>query len=76
MYDLNMIGKSVPRKESLDKVTGAAKYTDDYETTGLLHARMVTSPYAHTKIKSIEYENSLIKPTTIQKCVVVGYFSL
>jgi CO/xanthine dehydrogenase Mo-binding subunit len=59
MYDLNMIGKSVPRKESLDKVTGAAKYTDDYEATGLLHARMVTSPYAHAKIKAIEYENSL-----------------
>ena len=55
MYDLNIIGKSVQRKESLDKVTGAARYTDDYEATGLLHARMVTSPYAHAKIKAIEY---------------------
>lgn len=64
MYDLNIIGKSVPRKESLDKVTDAARYTDDYEATGLLHARMVTSPYAHAKIKAIEYENSLIKPNT------------
>jgi CO/xanthine dehydrogenase Mo-binding subunit len=59
MHNLNVIGKSVQRKESLDKVTGAAKYTDDYEATGLLHARMVTSPYAHAKIKSIEYENAL-----------------
>ncbi|WP_097028268.1 xanthine dehydrogenase family protein molybdopterin-binding subunit [Clostridium peptidivorans] len=59
MYDLNVIGKSVPRKESLDKVTGAAEYTDDYEAPGLLHARMVTSPYAHARIKAIEYENSL-----------------
>lgn len=66
MHDLNIIGKSVPRKESLDKVTGAAKYTDDYEATGLLHTRMVASPYAHAKIKAIEYENSLIKPTTIR----------
>ena len=66
MYDLNMIGKSVPRKESLDKVTGVAKYTDDYEATGFSHARMVTSPYAHVKIKAIKYENSLIKPATIR----------
>ncbi|WP_346888875.1 hypothetical protein [Clostridium sp. UBA1056] len=57
MYDLNIIGKSVPRKESLDKVTGAEKYTDDYEATGLLHARMVKNPYDHARIKAIEYEN-------------------
>lgn len=50
MYDLNIIGKSVPRKESLEKVTGTAKYTDDYEAAGLSHARMVTSPHAHAKI--------------------------
>ncbi|MBZ9686851.1 xanthine dehydrogenase family protein molybdopterin-binding subunit [Clostridium estertheticum] len=59
MHNLNVIGKSVPRKESLDKVTGIAKYTDDYQIPGLLHARMITSPYAHAKIKSIEYANSL-----------------
>ncbi len=62
MSYLNVIGKSVPRKESLDKVTGRARYTDDYEAPGLLHARMVTSPYAHARIKSIEYENSLRAP--------------
>jgi CO/xanthine dehydrogenase Mo-binding subunit len=49
-----IIGKSVFRKESLEKVTGAAKYTGDYNITGLLHASIVASPYAHAKIKRIE----------------------
>ncbi|WP_061320958.1 xanthine dehydrogenase family protein molybdopterin-binding subunit [Clostridium botulinum] len=73
MYDLNIIGKSVPRKESIDKVTGAANYTDDYEATGLLHARMVTSPYAHAKIKAIEYENSL-KVSGVRAVLTGQYF--
>jgi len=59
MHNLNVIGKSEPRKESLDKVTGRAKYTNDYQTPGLLYARLLTSPYAHAKIKSIEYKNAL-----------------
>lgn len=59
MHNLNVIGKSVPRKESLDKVAGAARYTDNYDIPGLLHARMVISPYAHAKIKFIEYANAL-----------------
>lgn len=73
MYDFNVIGKNVPRKESLDKVTGAAKYTDDYEAAGLLYARMVTSPYAHAKIKSIKYEDSL-KASGVRAVLTGEYF--
>lgn len=73
MHNLNVIGKSVPRKESLDKVTGAARYTDDYDIPGLLHARMVTSPYAHAKIKSIEYANAL-KASGVRAVLTGQYF--
>ncbi|MFO1443830.1 xanthine dehydrogenase family protein molybdopterin-binding subunit [Bacillus sp. Bva_UNVM-123] len=51
---MSIIGKSVYRKESYDKVTGKAKYTDDYETNGMLHASIVISPYAHALILSID----------------------
>lgn len=51
---VKIIGKSVIRKEALDKVTGVAEYTADYQSPDMLHAKMVTSPYAHAKIKSIE----------------------
>jgi CO/xanthine dehydrogenase Mo-binding subunit len=49
-----MIGNSVIRKEAWDKVTGAAKYTNDYIKAGTLHAKLVTSRYAHAKIKEID----------------------
>lgn len=48
------VGRSIQRKEAWDKVTGNAKYTDDYIVPGILHAKLVTSPYAHAKIKSID----------------------
>ncbi|WP_199619201.1 xanthine dehydrogenase family protein molybdopterin-binding subunit [Paenibacillus alkalitolerans] len=48
------IGDSIYRKEALDKVTGAAKYTDDYQTPAMLHAKLIISPYAHAKINAID----------------------
>lgn len=47
------IGRNIQRKEAWDKVTGVAKYTNDEQTIGILHAKLVTSTYAHAKIKSI-----------------------
>lgn len=51
---LNLIGKSVPRREGKNKVTGTAKYTADYSTPGQLYAVLVTSLHAHAKINSID----------------------
>ena len=51
---MNAVGKTVPRKEARDKVTGAAKYNDDIMEPGLLHVKMVTSTCAHGRIKSID----------------------
>ncbi|HHU75889.1 MAG TPA: xanthine dehydrogenase family protein molybdopterin-binding subunit [Firmicutes bacterium] len=48
------IGISIPKKESNDKVTGRAKYNTDHIRPELLHAWMVTSIYAHARIKSID----------------------
>ncbi|MFD2210385.1 xanthine dehydrogenase family protein molybdopterin-binding subunit [Virgibacillus halophilus] len=49
-----MIGRSLPRKEGNNKVTGAAKYTSDFSAVGQLHAKLITSPHAHANIKSID----------------------
>lgn len=54
MSHLDIIGKNVPRKEALEKVTGAAKYTNDDIRPGLLHVKMTTSTYAHANIVSID----------------------
>lgn len=48
------IGKNVPRKDAWDKVTGNAQYVNDLPTTGVLCARLLTSPYGHAKIRKID----------------------
>ena len=48
------IGKSVQRKDAWEKVTGFAQYTDDFPTTGVLCARLLTSPYGHARILKID----------------------
>jgi len=48
------IGKNVQRKDAWDKVTGRARYTDDFSSTGLLVARLLTSTYAHARILNID----------------------
>ncbi|MFU1794547.1 xanthine dehydrogenase family protein molybdopterin-binding subunit [Paenibacillus azoreducens] len=52
--DRSSVGKSVPRKESWQKVTGTARYVDDITRPGLLYAKLAASPHAHAKIKSID----------------------
>lgn len=53
------IGKSIIRKEAWDKVTGRAKYTNDFKEQGMLHAALVTSPYAHARILSLDARRAL-----------------
>lgn len=48
------VGVTVIRKEACDKVTGDAKYTNDYIPVGILTAKTVTSPCAHAHIKKID----------------------
>jgi CO/xanthine dehydrogenase Mo-binding subunit len=55
---LDYIGESVIRKEAYDKVTGKAKYTNDYQQTGTLHAKMLISPYSHADIVSIDFSEA------------------
>ncbi|MCM3726886.1 xanthine dehydrogenase family protein molybdopterin-binding subunit [Neobacillus cucumis] len=50
---MEVIGKSVIRKDALEKVTGRAKYTNDYYTNPMLSGKMVISPYGHAKIVDI-----------------------
>ena len=53
------IGKSVQRKDAWDKVTGKAKYTDDFPTAGILTARLLISTCAHARILNIDVSGAL-----------------
>ena len=47
----SVIGQSVPRLESEEKVTGRLKYLEDLKVAGLLHAKILRSPHAHATIR-------------------------
>ena len=53
---MNLVGKSIPRKEGRKKVTGQALYVDDLRFEGMLHGVTVRSSVARGRIKSITFE--------------------
>jgi len=50
----DVIGTRPIRHDGADKVTGRAKYGADFQTSDLLYGKMLRSPHAHAKIKSID----------------------
>lgn len=51
---MRVIGKSIIRKEAEEKVTGTARYTNDFTLAGMLSCKLVISPYGHARIVSID----------------------
>ncbi len=56
------VGKSVRRQDAFDKLTGRTRYAGDISVSGLLHARLVLSPFAHARIVSIDTSAALAVP--------------
>ena len=53
--EFSVVGKSVIREDGFDKVTGSAKFADDYTFEGMLHSAMLRIPATHAKINSIDF---------------------
>jgi xanthine dehydrogenase YagR molybdenum-binding subunit len=49
-----LLGTRVKRTDGPDKATGRARFTHDIARPGLLYARVLRSPHAHARIKSID----------------------
>jgi len=52
--ELSVIGRSIDRRDALDKVTGAAIYSSDMTLPGMLHAKILRCPHAHARIVRID----------------------
>jgi len=48
------IGKRLPRVDAVVKATGEAKYAGDLSLPGMLHGKIVRSPYPHARILNID----------------------
>ena len=64
------VGRSVPRKEDADLLTGRAEYLADIKIPGMLEAAFLRSPYAHARIKSIDVSRALELPGVVD--IMVG----
>ena len=69
MYD-DLIGKSIPRIDGVEKVTGSATYTPDMKLPGMLYAKMLLSPHPHAKIVRIDTDRARALPGV--KAVLTG----
>ena len=54
MSDYKVLNTRAPRVDAFDKVTGRAKYTDDFTVPGMLHGAILHSPQAHARILKID----------------------
>src|SRR3972149_5640925 len=54
MEELSLLGKNVLRGDAVEKVMGTASFYSDIKLQGMLHTKILRSPYPHAKILSID----------------------
>ena len=62
MAETKLVGQNYETPDIRAKVTGRARYSEDFRAPGMLFARLYLSPYAHAKIRSIDTSAALAMP--------------
>jgi xanthine dehydrogenase molybdenum-binding subunit len=57
-----LIGKDYSTNDMVAKVTGQAKYAEDFRAEGMLFCRLALSPMPHARVKRINAEKALAMP--------------
>ena len=65
-----LVGTSMPRAESVEKVTGSALYAVDVSFPGMLWGKVLRSPIPHGRIKRINIDKALRLPGV--RAIVTG----
>jgi len=68
--EFRVLGTRPIRPDGLDKVTGRALFSDDFYLPDMIHGRILRSPHAHAKIKSIDTSAAAALPGV--RAVVTG----
>ncbi len=67
---MSWVGKSIHRKEDDRLIRGKGLFVDDYRMGGMLHLKLVRSPYAHAKILSVDVSAAQEHPEVV--CTLTG----
>ena len=68
--EYKVVGTRPIRHDGTDKVTGRAKYGGDFDEAGTLHGKVLRSPHAHARIKSVDVSKAQEYPGV--KAVISG----
>lgn len=60
--NLKVVGTRPVRPDGVPKVTGLAQYGADYTLPGMLWGKIVRSPHAHARIRSIDVSKAMALP--------------
>jgi CO/xanthine dehydrogenase Mo-binding subunit len=58
----NVLGQRLPRLDAVSKATGQAQYTVDLKMPGMMYGKIMRSPLAHARIKSIDISKAKALP--------------
>ncbi len=70
MQETTLIGKRLPSIDGLGKATGQVVYLQDMRLPGMLYGKVLRSPHAHARIRSVDIGRALRLPGV--KAVVAG----
>jgi CO/xanthine dehydrogenase Mo-binding subunit len=62
MSEQSQIGRSIPRLDSVEKVTGKGLFAADIQLPGMLFAKFLASPHPHAEILSIDTSAAELLP--------------
>jgi aerobic carbon-monoxide dehydrogenase large subunit len=59
------LGEPLPRREDEVLLTGRARYVDNLDVPGSLHARVIRSPFPHARVASVDVSAALALPGVV-----------
>ena len=62
MADFKLIGKSFAPPDLEAKITGRAKFAEDFRAEGMLFAKLLVSPMPHCRVTRIDASEALAMP--------------
>jgi CO/xanthine dehydrogenase Mo-binding subunit len=60
--ELGHVGESVRRADGIPKTTGEFAYASDLQAAGMLWGHTLRSPYAHARVRAIDFSQALATP--------------
>src|SRR6476659_1665594 len=62
MSETKLVGQNYTTPDLIAKVTGRAKYAEDYRADGMLFAKLLLSPMPHARVRRIDTHAALALP--------------